>query len=114
MVSADPKQGDPYTFVDNTPPLPGVFIRREVIDRFGISQADLARLTRISKVRISLIINGHNPMSAEVALRLGQVTKTDPAYWIDLQSRFNLYQKSRALRQTLEKLVTVDAYARKV
>ena len=95
---------------DAAPPLPGLIIRREIMDRFDLSQADMARLTGISTVRISQIIHGRNPISAEVALRLGHVTKTDPAYWIGLQSTFNLYQKSRELKKILERLVTVDTY----
>ena len=98
------------TIRTEAPPLPALIVQREILDRYDITQADLVRLTGISSVRISHLLNGKNRISAEVALLLGKVTKTDPAYWMDLQSRYDLSQKFKELHGSLDKMMTVDTY----
>lgn len=70
----------------------------------NMRQSELARAMGISKVRINQILNGRAPISTEVALRLGQVTRTAPDYWLRVQSEFDLYQANRRLRPVLDKL----------
>ena len=111
MTSSKSEQDAHHIIADVTPPLPGLIIRREILDRHRISQAKLARLTGISAVLLHHILYGRNPLSPEFALRLGKVTATDPAYWIDMQSRFSLHQKSREMKETLDNLVELPALA---
>ena len=100
-----------HTLLDDGPPLPGLVIRREILDRFKISQTDLALAVGIHKVRVHYLLTGRNPVSAEIALRLGKVTATDPAYWMELQSSFDLYLKHQEMRDALDELVTLAAQA---
>ena len=94
LVSPDFKLDACPTLVDEAPPLPGLVIRREILDRFRIAQADLAHLTGVSPARVSVVLTGKNPIPSELALRLAEVTATDPAHWIDVQSKFNYFQNS--------------------
>lgn len=109
-MSSDSNQDTISTLGNQAPPLPWLIIRREILDRYDLTQSYLARLIGISTVRISHLLNGRNRISSEVALLLGKVTKTDPAYWIDLQSRHDMSEKSRELHESLEKMMTVDTY----
>lgn len=86
------------------PPLPGSIIRHRIINAMGIRQADLAAAMGISKVRVNQIINGHAPITPEMALRLATVTATEPDYWLRLQSDFDLHQTRRRLAGLLETL----------
>lgn len=108
MMLKEPAQSA-CTFSDNAPPLPGTLIQQEILDRFKISQADLARAMGVSKPWLNQMLKGRNSISPELALRISKVTATDPAYWMDLQSRFNLHQKSIELQKTLDKLVELTA-----
>ena len=108
-MSADSEQGAFYRSADEMPPLPGLVIRRDIMDRFKISQSELARAMGVSRPWLNQMLKGRNSISPEFALRIGKVTATDPAYWMDLQSRFNLHQKSIELQETLDKLVELDA-----
>lgn len=108
-MSANLEQEARHTVADELPPLPGLVIRREIMDRFKISQAELARAMGVSRTWLHHMQTGRNPMSPELALRIGKVTATDPAYWMELQWRVNLHQKSIELQETLDKLVELAA-----
>lgn len=69
MMLTEPDQSACISCDDDSP-LPGLVIRREVLERFKISQADLARLTGVSAPWLSQILKGRNPISFEFALRL--------------------------------------------
>jgi addiction module HigA family antidote len=83
------------------PPLPGAVLRHQIINRMGIRQAALAHAMGISPVRINQIINGHAPITPEMALRIGKVTGTEPEYWLALQSEFDLFRTRRRLEGEL-------------
>ena len=54
------------------PPVhPGEFLK-EILDELGISQASFARAVGISSMRISHIIKGKRPVTAEMALLFGK------------------------------------------
>ena len=110
-MSADSEQEARHTLVDELPPMPGLVIRSEILDRLKITQAGFARAMGISPPWLNQMLTGRNPICLEFALRLGKVTGTDPVYWMELQTRFSLYQESIELQETLDKLVKLAAHA---
>lgn len=107
-MSTDAKQVARHTLADEAPPMPGLVIRRDILDRLKLSQAEFARAMGISPTWFHHVLTGRSSISPEFALRLAKVTGTDPANWMDLQSRFNLEQESRGLKESLDKLVTLE------
>jgi len=73
----------------------------------GLRQSDLARAMGISTVRLNQIINGHAPITPEMALRLGKVTGTEPEYWLSLQSDLDLFDARVRLGERLDSLPTL-------
>ena len=86
------------------PPKPGVVLRQRILARTGITQAQLARGMGISAVRLSQILNGHAPISTEMALRLESVTNVAAEEWRSLQVEYDLYETRRRLAGTLDEL----------
>ena len=86
------------------PTLPGHVLRHQVLKRLRVTQTTLAGAMGISQARISLILSGHAPITANVAIRIGNATATDPAYWLELQTKYDLHHVSRRLKKTLEGL----------
>jgi antitoxin HigA-1 len=41
-------------------------------------------------MRVSYIINGKRPVTAELALRLGRYFGQNPRYWLNLQNRYDM------------------------
>ena len=68
---------------------PGVYLR-EILEGLGLSQYRLAQELAVPAMRISHVVRGQRPMTAEVALRLGRYLGQSPQYWLHLQSRYDL------------------------
>ena len=82
---------------NNLPPVhPGEFLK-EILDELGISQAELARTVGLSAMRISHVIKGKRPITAEMALIFGKAFGQTPQYWINLQAAHDL-ARSRPAR----------------
>lgn len=72
-----------------SPVHPGAFLA-ELLGELSISQAQLARALGVSAMRVSHLVNGRRPVTAELALRLAQFFGQTPQYWLNLQSRYDL------------------------
>ena len=53
----------------------------EILTDWGISQAQFARAIGVSPMRISHVVNGSRPVTAQLALRFGRAFGQSPQYW---------------------------------
>lgn len=89
---------------DGLPPIhPGEFLR-EALEDLGISQAQFARAIGVSPMRISHIIVGSRPVTAELALLFGRALRQSPQYWLNLQAGYDLKAAQRTLGERLRTL----------
>lgn len=72
-----------------SPVHPGVYLR-EILDELEVSHYRLAQELAVPAMRISHVVRGQRPMTAELALRLGRYLGQSPQYWLHLQSRYDL------------------------
>ena len=68
---------------------PGEFLA-ETLEELGFSQAAFARAIGVSPMRISHVIKGARPVTAELALLFGRAFDQSPQYWLNLQSGHDL------------------------
>ena len=80
---------------------------KEILDELGISQADFARNTGFSAMRISRVINGKRPVTAEMALIFGKAFNQTPQYWLNLQATYDLKTTEIAIGSRLTKVQSV-------
>ena len=79
------------------PPVhPGEFLR-EILEERGVSQAQFGRAIGVAPMRISHIVNGARPVTAEMALLFGRAFGQTPQYWLNLQSAYDLKIAERAI-----------------
>jgi addiction module HigA family antidote len=72
------------------PPVhPGIYLK-ELLMELSITQYQLARNLGVSPMRISHIVKGNRPVTAELALRIGRYFGQSPRYWLNLQSRYDM------------------------
>jgi addiction module HigA family antidote len=72
------------------PPIhPGDYLV-EVLDELHLTQAEFGRAIGVSPMRISHVINGKRPVTAELALLFGKAFNQSPQYWLNLQSGYDL------------------------
>jgi addiction module HigA family antidote len=86
---------------------PGEFLT-EILGEMGISQAEFARAIGVSPMRISHIIKGDRPVTAELALLFGRAFNQSPQYWLNLQAYYDL---KIAKARIGERLAGIHAFA---
>ena len=82
---------------------PGVFLR-EALEELEISQAQFARAIGVAPMRISHVINGNRPVTAELALLFGRAFGQSAQYWLNLQSSYDLKTAERAMGSRLRSI----------
>lgn len=87
---------------------PGVFLE-EILEDLNISQARFAKALHVSPMRISHLVNGSRPVSADMALRLGRALQQSPRYWLNLQADFDIKNAERATGADLEAVKPIAA-----
>lgn len=80
---------------------PGEFLR-EILEEREISQAEFARMLGVSPMRISHIVKGGRPVTAEMALLFGRAFAQSPQYWLNLQATYDLKLAERAIGSRLK------------
>ena len=68
---------------------PGEFLK-EALDELGLTQAAFADALGVSPMRVSHLLRGDRPVTAEMALRLGRALGQTPQYWLNLQTTYDL------------------------
>lgn len=81
----------------------------EILDELGIAQAALARSIGVSPMRISHVVRGARPVTAELALLLGRVMGQSPGYWMNLQAAYDLRTAADVLGERLEAVEPLHA-----
>jgi addiction module HigA family antidote len=83
---------------------PGSYLK-EMLEELSISQYRLAQDTGVTAMRISHVVRGQRPVTAELALRLGRYFGQSPRFWLNLQSRFDIDVTEDKLGGTLAREV---------
>jgi antitoxin HigA-1 len=74
---------------------PGEFLA-EILAEEKLTQAQFARDIGVSPMRVSHVINGSRPVTADLALRFGKAFDQTPQYWLNLQTDYDLAIARRA------------------
>lgn len=82
---------------------PGEFLS-EILEELGLSQAAFAKAVGVSTMRISHVVTGKRPVTAELALRFGRVLGQSPEYWLNLQRAYDLAMAQQAVGREIKGL----------
>jgi len=89
MTSKSPSTTDKHRKAKLPPVHPGEILK-ETLEDLGMSMNRLAQEIHVPANRISAIIAGQRSITGETALRLGRYFGTTPAYWVNMQARYDL------------------------
>lgn len=78
-----------------TPKIPGRTIQEDILDRFGMTQGELAKRLGVARRSVNELIGGKRAISTEMALRLSTLTGQTPNYWLALQNNYDLFHARR-------------------
>jgi addiction module HigA family antidote len=88
---------------------PGEILKEEFLDPMGISQNRIAREIGVPLRRINEIVLCKRSVTADTALRLSRYLGTTAAFWLGLQTEYDMREASNRLGQVLEKIHPVSA-----
>ena len=84
---------------------PGEILKDE-LEEMGVSPTALARQIDVPPNRISQIIAGKRSITGDTALRFGHWFGTDPLFWLNLQTQFDLVSADRKVGAAVRALPT--------
>jgi antitoxin HigA-1 len=87
---------------------PGEFLR-EILEDRDISQAQFARAIGMAPMRISHVVKGTRPVTAELALLFGRALGQSPQYWLNLQAAYDLKIAERQIRAHLRAVSELES-----
>ena len=87
---------------------PGEFVREILGDR-RISQAQFARAIGVAPMRISHVVKGTRPVTAELALLFGRALAQSPQYWLNLQAAYDLKIAEREIGAQLKAVSELES-----
>ena len=74
---------------------PGEILLEDFMKPMGITARQLASDIDVSPSRISEIVHGIRPISADTALRFGIFFSMEPRFWMNLQSEYDMRMVKR-------------------
>ena len=77
---------------------PGEILLEDFMKPMQISARKLAADIDVSPSRISELVHGQRPITADTALRLGLFFGMEPRFWLNLQSEYDMRVANRELR----------------
>lgn len=76
----------------HNPPHPGEILREDVLPALKMTIGDLAEHLGYSRPHFSSVLNGHAPISADLAFRLELAGLGTGRHWLVMQSAYDLWQ----------------------
>lgn len=74
------------------PAHPGAILREDILKEMNLSVTKAAEELQISRKQLSEIVNETARITAEMALRLEQGFGVEAQFWLDLQSKYDLWK----------------------
>lgn len=87
---------------------PGEFLS-ELLHELNVTQAAFARRIGVSPMRISHVINGTRPVTAELALLFGRAFNQTAQYWLNLQGDYDLKTARTRIGSRLNKIRAITS-----
>lgn len=86
---------------------PGELLLEEFMKPMGITARQLSSDMDVPPSRISDIVNGTRPITADTALRLGLFFSMEPRYWLNLQTEYDMRIITRLTRDKIAPRIRV-------
>jgi addiction module HigA family antidote len=85
------------------PTFPGAILCEDVLPALGMTQTELARRLKVSRLTVSELLHGKRSLSPDLAARIGKLTCTSPESWLRMQAAVDLWE----VEQHPERLATI-------
>ena len=86
---------------------PGEILLEDFMRPMGITARQLSADIDVPPSRISEIVNGQRPITADTALRLGIYFDMEPRFWLNLQTEYDMRVLAREQQTAIAKRIRV-------
>lgn len=94
------------------PTHPGAILREDVLPSLpGVSVSAFARQLGVSRQTLHALLAERSGVSPEMALRLGTLLGNGAQLWLDMQTKFDLWQAQVRLHDELCKMKRLESLA---
>src|SRR5450432_2302115 len=83
---------------------PGVLLKREFLDDMGITGYRLAKETGLSQGHVAEMLKGERNITAVTSLRLGRYFGQSPRFWLNIQTRYDIWLAERQAGEEIERI----------
>ena len=91
--------------VKTLPPMhPGEMLREEFLEPLSLTPYAVAKACGVPRTRIERIAREELGISADTALRLAKLFGTSAAFWLNLQTRYDVLTAERAIAKDLKRI----------
>jgi addiction module HigA family antidote len=91
------------------PSHPGAMLREIVLPSLGKTKAEIAKHLRVSRQTLHDILAEKQPITPQMALRIGKLCGNGPDLWINMQRAYDLDVAEKELGAELEQIPTLTA-----
>ncbi len=94
------------------PTHPGAILREDILPSLaGTSVSAFARSLGVSRQTLHAVLAERSGVSAEMALRLGTLLGNGAQLWLDMQSKYDLWQAEAKLHDELNQMKRLNQLA---
>jgi len=92
------------------PPIhPGEVLREDVLLALGLSVSETARRLGISRQQLHRVLACTDPITTEMALRIGKFAGNGPGLWLRMQQAYDLWHAEHRMRSELSKIEPAES-----
>ncbi len=88
---------------------PGEILREDVLPALARPKTEIARLLGISRQTLYDILNEKQPVTAQMALRIGKLCGNGPDIWLNLQRTYDLRMAEAEMGDALDAIPMLEA-----
>jgi antitoxin HigA-1 len=93
------------------PTHPGEILREDVLPALDVTKTRFAELLRVSRQTLYDLLGEKQPVTPQMALRLGRLLGNGPEIWLRLQGAYDLARQAEAMAGELERIETLEMAA---
>ena len=99
------KQEYPVSGKPMMPPVhPGIILKNDVLPALNLTISEAARQLGISRQNLHRILAGAQPITVEMALRIGKFCGNGPEIWLRMQQAYDLWFAEERLHEEIKRI----------
>jgi antitoxin HigA-1 len=79
----------------------------DILEDLQITQTHLAEVLGVSRRTVNEIIQGHRPITVDMALRIGKAMGNGPQLWLNLQQKVDIWDAMQAHQADYDRVPTL-------